>query len=260
VGTKPAAINWRNFETGCRYAKDNHVSTVLLTGKGEPTLFPDQITAFLQRLEPFHFPFQELQTNGIRLAQEEAVLGKALRTWRRLRLSTIAVSLVHYEAEKNRAVFTPERKGYYDLAQLVARLHHHGFSVRLTCTMLKGYIDGVKALLNLVRFARENRVEQLTVRPVNQPAHSRDPVAAEWVRGHRLTRDQEKAIAAFLERKAMTLMDLPHGARVYDLDGQNVSLANSLTLQPRSGNIRQLIFFPDGHLRYDWQYQGAVLL
>jgi hypothetical protein len=31
-------------------------------------------------------------------------------------------------------------------------------------------------------------------------------------------------------------------------------------LQPLSGDIRTLIFFPDGHLRYNWEYGGAILL
>jgi len=33
-----------------------------------------------------------------------------------------------------------------------------------------------------------------------------------------------------------------------------------LTIQPKIRKKRQLIFYPDGHLRYDWQYQGAILL
>ena len=45
-------VNWRNFEIGCRFAKDSGVSTVLVTGKGEPTLFPGQISDFLRRLSP----------------------------------------------------------------------------------------------------------------------------------------------------------------------------------------------------------------
>jgi hypothetical protein len=55
-------------------------------------------------------------------------------------------------------------------------------------------------------------------------------------------------------------MELVHGAIVYDLHGQNICLTNALTIEPRSDEIRQLIFFPDGHLRYDWQYKGAIIL
>jgi hypothetical protein len=53
-------------------------------------------------------------------------------------------------------------------------------------------------------------------------------------------------------------MRLPHGADVYDFRGQNVCLNNCLT-PPNSEEIRQIIFFPDGHLRYDWVYEGAII-
>jgi hypothetical protein len=51
-----------------------------------------------------------------------------------------------------------------------------------------------------------------------------------------------------------------HGAIVYDYRGQNVCLTDALTIEPETDKIRQLIFFPDGHLRYDWQYKGAILI
>ena len=56
------------------------------------------------------------------------------------------------------------------------------------------------------------------------------------------------------------VMTLIHGAQVYDVQGQNVCLTDSLTIDAKSDDLRQLIFFPDGHLRYDWQYAGAILL
>jgi hypothetical protein len=46
---------------------------------------------------------------------------------------------------------------------------------------------------------------------------------------------------------------------VYDVDGQNVCLSNCLSNDPQTGDLRNLIFFPDGHVRWDWQYQGAIL-
>ena len=52
-------INWRNFIISCRFARENGVSTALITGKGEPTLFPDQISSFLHSLYMFGFPFVE---------------------------------------------------------------------------------------------------------------------------------------------------------------------------------------------------------
>ena len=47
---------------------------------------------------------------------------------------------------------------------------------------------------------------------------------------------------------------------VYDLDGQNVCLSNCLQPDRNLEEIRNLIFFPDGHLRHSWDLGGAILL
>lgn len=65
VDLKEPEVNWRNFAIACRLAASSGVTTVMLTGKGEPTLFPEQITRFLRALADSHFPFIELQSNGI---------------------------------------------------------------------------------------------------------------------------------------------------------------------------------------------------
>ena len=75
----PCEPNYRNFGIACRFARDAGVSTVLLTGKGEPTLSPDSVTYYVDRSHDSGFPFIELQTNGIRLVEDR---GWSL-TWRR---------------------------------------------------------------------------------------------------------------------------------------------------------------------------------
>ncbi len=55
-------------------------------------------------------------------------------------------------------------------------------------------------------------------------------------------------------------MSLMHGAKVYDVDGQNVCISDCLTVEPDSDSIRTLIFYSDGRVTYDWQHDGAVLL
>ena len=42
--------------------------------------------------------------------------------------------------------------------------------------------------------------------------------------------------------------------------GQNICLSDCLTVDSREDDIRTLIFYGDGRLTYDWQYEGAVLL
>ncbi|KKM67725.1 hypothetical protein LCGC14_1468260 [marine sediment metagenome] len=63
--------NYRNFHTACQFATRCGVTTAMITGKGEPTLFPNQITMYIKMLSDHRFPFIELQTNGKRLWTED---------------------------------------------------------------------------------------------------------------------------------------------------------------------------------------------
>lgn len=260
VGPAPSAINWRNFDKACYFAKDSMISTVLLTGKGEPLLFPDDITAYLQRLERYRFPFIELQTNGMKLFQKNENYDEYLKRWYELGLTTIAISIVHYNNGRNREILQP--KGLYmDLAGLIDYLHSLNFSVRLSCVMFKGGIDNPDELESLIDFAKQYRVEQLSIRPVTASVVSENQDVTRWVLEHQLHEGVQLAlIKGFLVQNGKELMRLVHGAVVYDVGGQNVCLTSALTASPSAEEVRQLIFFPDGHLRYDWQYPGAILL
>jgi len=81
-----------------------------------------------------------------------------------------------------------------------------------------------------------------------------------WTNSHHLTEEQLKDIIRLLKAEATPIMTLAHGAIVYDLYGQNICLNHCLSVQPDAEEMRNLIFFPDGHLRYYWQYPGAILL
>ena len=262
VTLKQPEVNWRNFRKACLLAQQNGVTTAMLTSKGEPTLFPDQLTQYLEVLSEFSFPLIELQTNGVMFQERPERYRSYLERWYELGLSTVAVSIVSEDPEENRKIYLPHKDAYPDLGKLVKLLRDHGLSVRLTCTMLKDVLDTPEALVRLVDFARQTGAEQLTVRPVNQPDpdRSRDPEVSRWTKEQVLSQAQVDAIAGYLEQHATRLMTLPHGAVVYDLAGQNICLTDCLTIESGGQELRQLIFFPDGHLRYDWQYAGATLL
>lgn len=259
VSLKLPKINWRNFNIGCRFARENGVSTVLLTGKGEPTLFPAQIDLFLNQLYMHDFPLVELQTNGIQLFQNKEKYQCHLERWYKIGLTTIAISIVHYDNAVNKENFQPGGS-YIDLVGLIKYLHKFGFSIRLSCVMFKGGIDSVEEVEKLVDFARKNSVEQLTITPVRAPEKSASQKVKKWVAAHQLSISEWVRIKCFLEVTGKKLLPLAHGATVYDLSGQNICLSDCLTENESTNEIRQLIFFPDGHLRYDWQYPGAILL
>ena len=264
-------INWRNFDKACRLAQLSGVTTVMLTGKGEPTIFPSQISSYLEALKKYNFPLVELQTNGLLIRERDSsgnlILENALKMWHQLGLSMVAISVVHHYPEHNRKIYTPHRKEYIDLPATIKYLHELGFSVRLSCVMAKGYVESPEAVENMINFARQQGVEQLTFTPVNLPASAIDPDNHDaydkhwvWASDNMLSSKQIKRIREELDDMGVRLMELSHGAIVYDVRGQNVCLSNCLVVKPDASELRNLIFFPDGHLRYHWQFSGAILL
>ncbi|KKU50566.1 MAG: hypothetical protein A3A28_03895 [Candidatus Sungbacteria bacterium RIFCSPLOWO2_01_FULL_47_32] len=253
-------VNWRNFKVACRLAKQSGVTTAMFTGKGEPTLFPKQITRYLNEMAEFQFPLIELQTNGILIAEKSAVYKEHLKDWYERGMTTIAVSIVHYDPEKNREVYLPHKKSYIDLPGLIAFLHNTGFSVRLTCILASGFIDNAERTTTLIGFAKKLGVEQLTLTPVNKPDESESFETWKWTNTHHLTGEERVEIIEYLKKHGHKILHLPHGAIVYDVNGQNVCMNNCLSVNPDPEELRNLIFFPDGHLRYYWQYPGSIIL
>ena len=263
---KKPEVNWRNFDVACRFAEMSGVTTVLLTGKGEPTLAPKLITEYLQKLKPYRFPFIELQTNGVALDPlHPACELKSAETWYKLGMTLVSVSVSHYDyAENNRIIQPPEfrtKKGNqisFNFWRTIDALHEIGFSVRLNCTMVKGAVDSPRQLNRLTTDCAMHKVEQTTVRMVTKPENSLNGEVAEWVHTHQI--DDSWVEEHIRNSGGVHLLDLPHGAKVYDCGGQNICIGNCLTGTTDREDIRQLIFFPDGTLSFDWRYKGARFL
>ena len=257
---KVGDINFRNFEKACQFAKMSGVSTVLLTGKGEPLLYPELITQYLQVLYKYEFPFIELQTNGIQLP---AIPKKELVRWYNLGLTTISLSCVHWNDERNREIFAKE---YGSLKNYVKMLHDFGFSIRVACVMINNYIDTIGMTQAFAEKCKEWGVEQFTVRPATVVENDNSKVAR-WTKENTVKDSCYNSVVKFFEEGAKNsgypvhlLLELAHGAKVYDYNGQNISINTCLTESPDPDDIRQLIFFPDGHLRYSWTKKGAIII
>lgn len=253
VTRRLAPINYNRLRIACRLAAHCGATTCLITGKGEPTLFRDQVSEFIKAVEAW-LPVVELQTNGLTL---DAL---PLASWVSNGLTTVALSVVHWNAEKNREIYTPSAKEYPDLAESIRTIHAAGLSVRLCCMLVKGYIDHEDAMADMVNWAHAHSVEQLTMRPIVSTDTNGDAEAATWAQDHGVKEIVVEGFRRNLERVGTKLMALAHGGIVYDVAGQNVCLYNCLTLDAESDDLRQLIYFPDGHIRYDWRYPGAILL
>jgi molybdenum cofactor biosynthesis enzyme MoaA len=261
AGQKPMEINKRNFDIACNFSKQSNVSTVLLTGKGEPLLYQNHITRYLEMLEKWDFPFIELQTNGILIKEIDSNI---LKMWYDAGLTTISLSCVHWLAKRNKTVF-----GHLvQLTHLIQKLHKIGFSVRISCVMIDGQVDSLTRVLAFVKWCKARGVEQFTIRPVGNisEAEAGDDEVKQGVRRWILNHESFKKYVWQIEQwlanpqNATRLLTLAHGAKVYDVNGQNISWNSCLTRSDNPDDIRQLIFSSDGHLRYDWVKEGAILI
>lgn len=254
-------INRSRFKTACgvaQMARDG-LLTVLLTGKGEPTLFPAQIKDYLNALGPYNFPLIDLQTNGILFDPRiDGNLRGELRDWRDRGLTLVCLSVAHYIPEKSNELMGIS--SCYDFRRAIEAIHKLGLAVRLNYTMLRSGIYGPKHMADCATLAEHCGVEQLTFREVTRPDDPICPEVAEYV-------DRERPVGAckqlfhYLEMNgAHRLPDLAHGAALFDWAGQNISINHCLTDTLDSNDIRQIIFFPGGEICYDWKYRGARIL
>lgn len=245
-------INWRNLDIACKFSIKK-CDTVLLTGKGEPTLYPELITEYLRRLEHYDFAFRELQTNGIRL--EKDLKDETLSTWYDLGMTTISISIAHHNPIENDRILGINKP--YNFWNSVDRAHKMGFSVRVNCTLVKGGVDSKDQLNELMMQCDIHDVEQTTIRMVTVPNKSENEEVFNWAMEHQV---DPYDMDCYINKHATKLLELPHGGVIYDYRGQNLCWANCLTGTTDPEDIRQLIFFPDGKLRYDWRYKGAIIL
>lgn len=254
-------IDWRNFHKATQMAKDGGVTTVLITGKGEPTIYPAEITAYLAELQQYKFPLIELQTNGI-LFQNKKLYGEHdyLKEWYDLGLSTVIISVVGVNPEQNRGIYLPRAKEYPPLEKTVEMLHDRGLTVRFGVVMMRDCVDSPEKLEEVVAYCKNHEVEQLTFRPVNKAENTKDPETNRRIEESQLTQEQLAAINDYVEKIGKPLLNLVHNARVYDFRGQNLCLTHSLTRDPNNTELRSLIFYPTGEITYDWEYPGAIIL
>jgi MoaA/NifB/PqqE/SkfB family radical SAM enzyme len=264
---QPKEINYRNLHKALNLAQLGNVSTVIMTGKGEPFLFPRQIIEYLDAMESYKFPFIEIQSNGELLLNDSIIRDTTwdtdsyLKELYKLGVTTILISNVGPDAELNRKIYFPKRKTPMDMQKLVKRIQAQGINVRLTTIGIKDGVDTPEKLEELVQWASFLGANQLTWRPVNAPEYnSKNDDVLKWVNDNYINSDKRREIIESVQNIGTLLYKLVHGAAVYDYKGMNLCMTNSLTSDITDETIRQLIFYPDGSLHTDWTNKGSRLL
>ena len=127
----PTSVNTRNLNIACRLAEKAGATTCLITGKGEPTLYPDMITDYILYVKNY-FPFIELQTNGIEL--DNLNERGYIKYWYSIGLTTICLSAVSIDQYQNKEIYG---EGYPLISPLARKLSDIGLTVRLSVMLCK---------------------------------------------------------------------------------------------------------------------------
>ena len=114
-----------------------------------------------------------------------------------------------------------------------------------------------ESIISVLMDAKSLGVHQVTLRLIGKPDASINPRAAAWVDKHGM-QWAGKHILKVMEAYGHPLATYHWGGKIFDFEGLSVCVADCLTEDPGKFEPRSWIF--DGkHLRYSWQYKGALV-
>jgi len=258
-------FNWRRFDKAMRYVSNQGVQTALITGRGEPTLHTKHLFEITKRLNKY-FPNVELQTNGIRYDDIVNRDNPHKHSLVLNGLNTVCISACSLDPEINRAYMGIKDEDF-NIRDLVSKVIDDGFTVRLSLQMTNAFFlfPGKKTtdeiFKDIIADAASLGVHQLTFRMIGQPDNQTESgkKASDWIKKHCPSQFAvESSLRRTLVATGTKIATYHWGGVIYDVDGVSVCLADCLTESPEKFEPRTWIF--DGkHLRYSWQYKGAII-
>lgn len=242
---------FRNLDLGISVAKNSFLTnTVLITGKGEPTLHFDICRSVIKKARENGL-ISELQTNGFSLHGWE--IQRLLDSG----LNTLSISRVAFDNIENQKIMRGD--GIF-LKDIIKMFTDGGGNVRLSFVALNGYNDTFEKIIKTCERAYESGASQVTFRRMGMP--------------QTLTNESNKEIFDFAKENEIKISDWNaiiervdgdyDLMRMYDwgtaswmIEGVEVMFTECLTSPGINGTIRYLIY--DGHLRISWEHKNALL-
>lgn len=235
------------------YVQQQGVSTAMITGRGEPTLYTEQLFATIDELDDY-FPCIELQTNGILIPFIPA--NKLITAG----LNTLCISVCSLNDLQNRELMGIQ-DDKFSVRGTIKKAVEDGFTVRVSFQLNKiaiGITHWAEHIHRVVRDAQSLGAHQITFRLIGKPDVSVNKRAANWVDSYGFQHERGAIQKAIEKRGGKKIATYHWGGMIYDVNGMSVCVADCLTEDPEKFEPRSWIF--DGeHLRYSWQHKGAIV-
>lgn len=236
----------RNVPKVLNLARMSQVSSVLITGKGEPCLSISHVLDFAQTFREFPL---EMQTNGIWLQKNLSFVDVLATSG----MNVIAVSI--------------DTLFQVEMSVLSEVVHKSGMLLRVCLNVTNNeYLfdeTGFDTFREILWLIQRWKIDQLTLRKIVAPNYVEETKQSKWIK--------ENCDAAVYDRLQHELMcmcknsghhlrHLQYGAEVYDLDGITVSYSDYCMQDDNdTEDIRSLIFQEDGHVYTSWNSDASKL-
>lgn len=227
----------RNIDKVKRLADVAEVSSVSLTGKGEPMLNISDVLYFAEQFK--NYPL-EIQTNGHILIQVPEVINDLFLAG----IDVVAISIDNFEE--------------IDLFSMVfEKLNEVGITIRLTFNLVEEVYN--RNVEEFFTKCEEYNIDQISFREITTPTIVKDSVVSnitkKWIEDNV---DKVKSIKFTqglidIRDKSQFIRSLPYGASLYSYKGVSFTYFD-YCIQDSSSNddIRSLIFYEDGHVSTTW--------
>jgi len=236
------ALMHRNISKVIQFAKLAQITSVLFTGKGEPTLSWLRLEQLAQKF--YQFPL-ELQTNGLYFLEEKL----AIPTLSALGFDIIAISIDCYD-------------DLCKLKSIIKKIASMNMIVRLT-TVITDIWD--MSLDGLMQYCMDCGVRQVSFRNATIPKiglqdHAIANKVVDWILDHNHDGKYEKIVAKLSTSKYPIIRNLPYGAKIIDYNGISVAWFDYCVQDKHTNDdIRSLIFKADGHLYSTWSSKASII-
>jgi len=260
-------FNEIQYRKRIKFAKNNGVNTMILTGTGEVL----QNIGFLKKLrvvlEKEHHPFPnvEVQTTGTMLMESFRKSDNTLdRLYPNLELlddlgvNTISLSVSDvFDSDNNWNIIGAPEKFRHSLVEICNVLKEHGFNIRLSLNMTNVY-DGVnpKEILDGCSYLNAN---QITFRKLYYPSNTTNTEQAEWVRDNACDKSVFTELNGFIEQFGKPLYRLPFGPIAYSIKGMSTVIDDNCMNKDILEKLKYVILRENGKLYCQWDDEGSLL-
>ena len=142
--------------------KNKHFE-ITITG-GEPTLNMERFVKTMQMCYFYNFPCRTVSTTGLNLMKEFQNKPLVQYMIENKFIHNINISRMHYNQEKNDEIFKNKNISNQDIEKLGMFFELNNADMRLSCNLIKNYIDDFDKILYLVDFYDDLGVESIIFR------------------------------------------------------------------------------------------------